>query len=66
MRQVKLRRIAGSGQGIVLGVTIPVHIAQKFEGSYFHVSHQDGCILLVSGCVVQNTEVKKGGEFTKI
>lgn len=57
MKQIKLRELSRAGNSIALGVTIPTHIAQKYEGTYFHIFEQNGCIVLVSGCV--NSEVKR-------
>lgn len=57
-KQVKLRQIASGKSGAVYGVTIPIEIASSYQNTYFHVSEQDGCILLVSGCL---PEVKKSG-----
>jgi len=60
-RQVKLRKLGGRGDSEAFGVTIPIEIASKYPKTFFHVSEQDGCIILVSGCV---PEVNKSGGRT--
>ena len=63
MRQVKLRQISSRHGNESFGVTIPIEIATKYNGTYFHVTECDGCILLVSGC---HLEVKKDERENKI
>jgi len=60
-RQVKLRKLGGRGDSEAFGVTIPIEIASKYPKTFFHVSEQDGCIILVSGCA---PEVNKSGGRT--
>ncbi|MFA5132988.1 MAG: hypothetical protein WC444_06705 [Candidatus Paceibacterota bacterium] len=63
MNQVKLRAISSRHGNESFGVTIPIEIASKYEGTYFHVTERDGCILLVSGC---HAEVKRDARENKI
>ena len=60
-RVVKLRKLGGTGESEAFGITIPIRIASNYPNTYFHVSEQDGCILLVSGCA---PEVNKSGGRT--
>ena len=56
--QVKLRKILVSTERVVYGITIPLAIGLKFEGTYFSVKESNGNLILMSGASPNQTQAE--------